>query len=225
MFIVSPLTVLNPAAVETRYIPRRFLARSLLIPARGATLSLALRMVFEVEMLRYLTALLPFVVAALIWRDKALAIAQAPVLMFMAIYAVEMRFLRLTPAARKTFLNPGEADRVLDLLRARTVTILTRIAAGRGLTQGILHLVVEQSDLYRITPLTLVSVQSEDGPDLLRLTPDEEGLIRATLFQPPLTERALHRITLGRNEQVHAMPFDPASISAHARLAALMAKA
>jgi hypothetical protein len=225
MFIVSPLTVLNPAAVEIRHVPRAFLQRSLLIPARGAGLPLILRMVFEVEMLRYLGALLPFILTALIWRDKALAVAQAPVLMFLAVYAVEMRFLRLPPAARKTFLQPGEADRALDLFRARAVTILTRIAAGRGLTTGILHLVVEQSDLYRIAPLTLVSVQSEDGPDLLRLDPTEEALIRDTLFQPPLTERAMHRVTLAQDTQIHDMTFDPRSVSAHARLAAWMAKA
>lgn len=223
MFLVTPTTVLNPAAVETRHIPRRFLGRSLLIPARGAGPGLILRMVFEVEMLRYLAALLPFVAAALIWREKALAIAQAPVLMFLVIYAVEMRFLRLTPAARKTLLTLGEADRGLDLLRVRAVSILTRIAATQGLTTGVLHLVVEQSDLTRIAPLTLVSVQSEAGPDLVRLDRAIEALIRDTLFQPPLTERALHRISLAANEQVQDVAFDPHGVSAHARLAALMA--
>jgi hypothetical protein len=225
MFIVTPETVLNPAALETRHIPRRFLGRSLLIPRRGAGLRLILRMVVEVEMLRYLAALLPFVVAALIWRDSALAIAQAPLLMFLVIYGVEMRFFRLTPAARQALLAPGEADRGQDLLRARAVSVLTRIAAGRGLTQGVLHLVIEQSDLVRIAPLTLVSVQSEDGPQVLRLDRAEEALLRATLFQPPLTERVLQRITLAGDAQFHDIAFDPRAVSAHARLAALMAQA
>jgi len=92
MFLVSPATVLNPAALETRHIPRRFLGRSLLFPRRGAGLRLILRLVVEVEMLRYPAALPPFALAALIWRDSALAIAQAPLLMFLVIYWVEMRF-------------------------------------------------------------------------------------------------------------------------------------
>lgn len=224
MFIVTPETVLNPAALETRHIPRRFLGRSLLIPRRGAGLRVILRMVVEVEMLRYLAALLPFVVAAMIWPDSALAIAQAPLLMFLVIYGVEMRFFRLTPAARQALLAPGEADRGQDLLRARAVSVLTRIAAGRALTQGVLHLVIEQSDLIRIAPLTLVSVQSEDGPQVLCLDRAEEALLRETLFQPPLTEQALHRITLAGDEQIHDIAFDPRAVSAHARLAALMAK-
>jgi len=225
MFLVTPATVLNPAALETRHIPRQFLGRSLLIPRRGADLRLILRLVVEVEMLRYLAALLPFAVAAVIWRDSALAIAQAPLLMFLVIYGVEMRFFRLTPAARQALLTPGEADRGQDLLRARALSLLTRIAAGRGLTQGVLHLVVEQSELVRIVPLTLVSVQSEDGPHLLRLDRAEETLIRDTLFQPPLTEQALHRITLAGDGQIHDIAFDPRAVSAHARLAALMAQA
>ena len=224
MFIVTPETVLNPAALETRHIPRRFLGRALLIPRRGAGLRVILRMVGEVEMLRYLAALLPFVVAAMIWPDSALAIAQAPLLMFLVIYGVEMRFFRLTPAARQALLAPGEADRGQDLLRARAMSVLTRIAAGRGLTQGVLHLVIEQSDLVRIAPLTLVSVQSEVGPQVLCLDRAEEALLRETLFQPPLTEQALHRITLAGDGQIHDIAFDPRAVPAHARLAALMAK-
>jgi hypothetical protein len=119
-------------------------------------------------------------------------------------------------------LEPGEAERGLDLLRDRATRILTKIAAGRGLVSGRLHLVVEQSDLARISPLTLVSVQSEDGPEVLRLTHEEEALIRDTLFQPPLTERALHRIALAEDEQLRDVALDPRSISAHARLAAMM---
>jgi hypothetical protein len=224
MFIVTPETVLNPAALETRHIPRRFLGRSLLIPCRGAGLRVILRMVVEVEMLRYLAALFPFVVAAMIWRDSALAIAQAPLLMFLVIYGVEMRFFRLTPAARQALLAPGEADRGQDLLRARAASVLTQIAARRALRQGVLHLVIEQSDLIRIAPLTLVSVQSEDGPQVLCLDRSEEALLRETLFQPPLTEQALHQITLAGDEQIHDIAFDPRTVSAHARLAALMAQ-
>ncbi len=222
MFLVSPATVLNASALETRQIPRRFFGRVTLIPVRGAGLVLTLRMIFEVELLRYLGALLPFVAAALVWRESALAIAQAPLIMFLVVYGVETRFLRLTPSQREALLQPGEAERGLDLLRVRAVAILTRIAAGRGMMAGSLHLVVEQSDLARIAPLTYVSVQSEEGPEVLRLSAEEERLIRETLFQPPLTERALHRINLAQDEQVRDMALDLRAISAHARLAAMM---
>jgi hypothetical protein len=60
---------------------------------------------------------------------------------------------------------------------------------------------------------------------VLSLDRAEEALIRATLFQPPLTERALQRITLAGDAQFHDIAFDPRAVSAHARLAALMAKA
>ena len=72
------------------------------------------------------------------------------------------------------------------------------------------------------SPLTFVSVQSEDGPELLHLTTEEETLIRDTLFQPPLTERALHRINLAEDEQVRDVALDLRAISAHARLSAMM---
>ena len=222
MFIVSQSTVLNSAALEMRHVPRRFLGRVTLIPIRGAGAALLLRMIFEVELLRYLAALLPFVVAALIWRDSALAIAQAPLLMFLLIYAVEMRFLRLTPAKRDMLLDQAEADRGLDLLRVRALSILTRIGSGRALLRGTLHLVVEQSDLARVAPLTLVSVQTEDGPAILTLTAAEEALIHETLFRAPLTERQMLLINLCQNEYLRDVRLDLNAISAHARLAALI---
>lgn len=223
MFIVTPDTVLNPSALEARHLPRRFLGRVTLIPWRGAGAGLVARMVFEMELLRYLGALLPFGVAALVWQESALAIAQAPLLMFLVVYGVEMRFLRVPPARRAALIDPAEADRALDMLRARSLGILTRIAARRGLTSGEVRLVVEQSDLARIAPLSLVSVQSDDGPQVLRLDADEVALIRDTLFAAPLTERQVHRVTLARNAPVHETLLDVRGISAHARLAAMMA--
>ncbi len=222
MFLVSPATVLNSAALDMRQVPRQFLGRSLLWPLRGAGPGLRLRMIFEAELLRYLGALLPFVFGALIWRDSALAIAQAPLIMLLVVYAVEMRLLRLTPAARKALVDPADAERGLDLLRARALSILTRIAARRDPAAGPLHLVVETSDLARVPPLTLVSVQSEDGPHVLRLDPTEEAMIRETLFQPPLDERRLHRINLAQDQGLRDISLDPRSVSAHARLAAMM---
>lgn len=229
MFIVSPQTVTRPHMLEMRQVPRRFLGRGLLIPRRGGTGGLVARMIFEVEMLRYLGALLPFAVAALVWQDQALAIAQAPLLMVFVIYGVEMRFLRVPPARRAAMIDPADAERGLDLLAVRARAILTQIAAGRGLAQGHLHLVIEQSDLCRLPPLTYVSVQSEGGPEVIApeviaLSPGEEALLRDALFQPPLDERRLHRINLRQDEFLRDVGLDLRTISAHARLAAIAAR-
>jgi hypothetical protein len=224
MFIVSPDTVTRPSMLEMRQLPRRFLGRGLLIPRRGGSAAHLARMVFEVEILRYLGALLPFALAALIWKDQALAIAQAPLLMVFVVYAVEMKFLRVPPARRAGLIDEAETERGLDLLAVRGRAILTWIAAGRGMMQGHLHLVIEQSELNRLPPLTYVSVQSEDGPEVIGLSADEEALIRETLFQPPLDERRLHLINLSQDDCLRDIALDARTISAHARLAAMAAK-
>lgn len=149
--------------------------------------------------------------------------AKAPILMLIAIYLVEARLLRATPAQRAALVSDAQADSGLDMLRARARAILTKIAARRGLESGCLHLVIEQSDLLRVAPLSLVSVQSEEGPELLALDAQERALIEDTLFAAPLTERALQRIGLARKIEIHDVSFVPAQISAHARMAALMA--
>ena len=135
MFIVSPATVWNPGVLEMRQVPRRVFGRVTLIPRRGAGLGLLLRLIFQMEVLRYLRVAGAFLVAALIWRDKALAISQAPLLMFMVLYAVEMKVLRVSPGRRAGLIDAAEAERGLDLLRVRAVAMLTKIAAGRGLAR------------------------------------------------------------------------------------------
>jgi hypothetical protein len=222
MFLVTPNTVLNSGVLDVVQLPRRFLGRATPWP-RGQGWGVWARLVLEIEVLRYLTALIPFVIAGLIWPQNAGLFAQAPLLMLLLIWLVESRLLRVAPARRAALVSDEQADRGLDLLAARARTILTRIAAGRGLTDGALRLVIEQSDMVRVPPLTLVSVQSEDGPRVLALSDAEGDLIRETLFQPPLTERELQRIGLARKIEVHDLPFDPAQVSGHARLAALMA--
>lgn len=222
MFLVTRATVLNPAVLDVVQLPRRFLGRATPWP-RGQGWRIWARLVLEIEVLRYLAALIPFVIAGFVWRDYAGLFAQAPLLMFIAIWLVESRLLRPTPARRAALVSDDQADRGLDLLASRARLIQTRIAAGRGLTRGGLRLVIEQSDMLRAPPLTLVTVQSEDGPRVLDLTADEGALIRQTLFQPPLTERALQHIGLKRGIELHDLPFDPAQVSGHARMAALMA--
>lgn len=228
MFLVTPDTVLNPGALHTRELPRRILGYVTLWPAGGGW-RLWGRVLFELEVLRYSATLLPFAGAALIWRDNALAIAQAPLPMFMAVYLAEMRLLRLTPEARERLADPVAEARGLDLLAARGRDLLARIAAGRGMDDGALRLVVEQSDMARVAPLTLVSVQAEEtrgtGPHVMRLTADEARLVRDRLFAPPLTERDLHRINLAQNAMLREVRLEAAEVSAHARLEALMAAA
>lgn len=223
MFLITHDTVSNRAALAIRWVPRKFLGRTALWP-RGGGWRLWVRLVFEVEILRYLTALAPFVIATLIWRDYALAIAQAPIPMLILIWLVEARLLRVSPRQRAKLVTEAEAERGLDLLRERARLILGQIAAGRDLDQGRLHLVIEQSEMLRIPPLTLVSVQSDAGPELLRLTRDEQALIRSTLFDADLSERALQRIGLARRIEAHDLTFDPTTLSAHARLRAMLAR-
>ncbi len=223
MFILSPETVLNVDALRIRWVPRKYLALTSVWP-RGGGWRLWARLIFEKEVLRYTLTLLPFVVAALVWTDYAVVIAQAPIPMLIVIYLVESRVLRATDARRKALISDIQADAGLDTLRARARSLLGRIAARRGLTSGTLHLVIEQSDLLRVPPLTLVSVQAEDGPELLALDPTERGMLATELFAPPLTERTLQHIGLARRIEVHDLTLDPSKVSAHARMAALMAE-
>lgn len=222
MFILSPDTVRNTDALRIRWLPRRYLGRTTLWPRRGGWGLLA-RVIFETEVLRYGLVLAPFVIAALVWPDYAIVIAQAPVLMLVAIHLFEAKFMRVPREKRGGLVSGDTADAGLDLLRQRARQILGNIAAGRGLVSGRLHLVIEQSELMRVAPLSLVSVQSDDGPDLLALDPRERAMIAETLFSEPLTERQLQKIGLARKIEVHDLTFDPATVSAHARMAALMA--
>lgn len=222
MFIITRASLSNPAALEFRQIPRKFLGLASVWP-RYRDWRLKLRLVFEREPLRYVAALAPFAVLAMVWTDSALAIAQAPALMVLVVYAVEMRVLRPTPAARAALLDDADRDRALDLLADRGRKLLTRIAAGRRMAQGQLHLVIEQSELARVAPLTLVTVQWSEGPAIVDLTPAETALIHDGLFAPPLTEVAMQRLSLARNETIHTVALDLATIPAHARMAALTA--
>lgn len=221
MLIITPQTISTRAALEFRQTPRKFLGRSFVWPRGRGRWRLKARLIFEIEVLRYLVALAPFAGLALVWRESALAIAQAPALMALVIYGVEMRFLRLSAGARAQLLDPAERDRLSDLLNARARQILTRIGAGRRLTAGSLLLVVEQSELARVAPLTFVTVQSEDGPEIVDLTAEEMALVETTLFAPPLTEEAMQRLLQARKEMVTAVTLEMRSIPAHDRMMAL----
>ena len=112
---------------------------------------------------------------------------------------------------------------LLARLPVRLRERLTRIAAGRPDIGERLHLVVEQSPLRRITPLTMISVQVEgaDRAYVLDLTAEERAMLADGLFDEVLPETLLLRINLTENEFLRSSALDPATISAHARLLAM----
>jgi hypothetical protein len=183
------------------------------------------RLVFESQILRYTVALTPFIVAMLIWRDLALPIAQAPLLMVLLIAVVEMRLLQLSKAARERQISAAEAERVTDALTFRARQILRRIAARRGLEGGELTLTVEQSELARVAPLTLVSVMSTaPQPSVLDLDPTEIAWLETGLFDDDLTERQLQATNQRDAVFVRRVSIETRAVSGHARLAARLAQ-
>jgi hypothetical protein len=222
MFVVCPSTVWNRTALETQAVPKRIFGRVALFPRRGASSGLWARLAFEAQPLRYIGALLPFIAAMFAWPHLALPIAQAPLAMILVIGIVEMKVLRFEPDRRQTVASEAEVARSLDTLRFRGTAALRRIAAARGLASGDLHLVVEQSELARIAPLTLVSVQ-RDGrrAEVLDLDEGERALLDE-LFDANFTERDLQRANQREDAFVRTVTFDARGVSAHARLAAMM---
>lgn len=222
MLIVTHATVRNPAILRVRQLPRKFFGRVTVWPKGRVSMRLFLRIVVEFQWLRYTVALLPLVIIGLIWNGLALPLAQAPIVMLIVIWWIEMRVLRVPGKRRARLIDGAAADRALDTLRVQARAALTQIAAGRKMRTGQLHLVVEQSDLSLMAPLTYVSVQSDDGPEVLALDPAEQQIIRDTLFQPPLDERLLHRVNQAQNLFLRDVTFDARGVSAHARLDAAL---
>jgi hypothetical protein len=221
MIVVTQDTIRNPAILEVRQLPRRFVDRVTVWPRRLPP-ALLLRLLAEWQLLRYAAWLMPLVVVALVWRGAALPLSQAPILMVLLVGAVELRLLRASPA-RRARMDRDAAARTADLLVARGRAVLTRIAAGRGLRAGELRLVVEQSPLRLLPPLTYVSVQAEDPARVLALTEAEVALVEAELFGGDLTERALHEANTAEDEFLREVALDARGVSAHARLAAALA--
>lgn len=219
----APSRVLNAAVLDITSPPRKFLGRGFGIVPRGTVTKAGFwRLVAEFQLLRYLVALAPFPVAMFIWPHLALPISQAPLLMFLLVYVVESRVLAIPREARKGLVGEVEAARALDAFRIRGAAILSRIAAGRGMMEGELHLAVEQSELARVSPLTVVSVQLGGRPaQVLDLTDSEVALIEAELFGDGLDERLLHRVNLAQNTFLRSVAFDASAVTAHARLEAL----
>lgn len=218
MLILTHDTLRNPAILEVRTLPRRFLGRVMPMPRRAPWRAVA-RLVFEIQVLRYLAALLPFVIAMLIWTDLAFPLAQAPLVMLLVIALVETRMLTLSPAARERLMPQAEADRLLDTFRLRARQALTRIAAGHALTEDTLHLVVEQSEMARVPPLTLVSVQADAPARVLRLDAGDRAVL-ADLFDADFSERDLQQANQRTGTFLRMVALETRAVSAHQRLSA-----
>lgn len=224
MLIVTDATIVNRGVLETRSLPKRFFGRVQLVP-RHAGPVMWVRLLVEIQILRYLAVLLPFVLIPLVWRDLALPISQAPLVMLIVIAAVELRVLRLSRSARTRVVTAADAARRLDALAFRGRACLRRIAARHGLADGELRLVVEQSELARIAPLTLVSVQTDHpAPRLLPLDAADRNDLLAGLFDADLTEADLLAVNHRDNIYLRDIAQEARAVSAHGRLAAFLEK-
>lgn len=222
VFVLSPGTVYNPKALETGSVPRKILHRIAFLPRR-AGVGIISRVILENEPLRYFIALSPFVAAMFIWRDLALPISQAPLAMVIAIGFFEMKVLRISSDKRAALMTDDDVARTLDTFSYRARQVLTKIAAHRGKSRGELMLVVEQSELARVTPLTLVSLQTSDGkPRILELDAVERELLRDGLFDEEFTDRQLHTANLREDLYLRSATFDARGVSGHARLDAIL---
>jgi hypothetical protein len=224
MLIVTDDTIANRGVLETRSLPKKFLGRVQLVPRKGG-LRLWARLIVEIQILRYLSALLPFVAIPLMSRDLALPVTQAPLAMLVVIALVELKVLRLSKAGRERAVEADEAARRLDTLAFRARACLRRIAARHGVTEGALRLVIEQSELARIPPLTLVSVQT-DQPEtrLLALDEGDRAVLAEGLFDADLTERDLLAVNHRDDLYIRDIAQEARAVSAHARLAAALEK-
>lgn len=223
MLILTHSTLRNPAILKVRQLPRKFFGRVAVWPLGQVGFAGFMRLIIEFQAVRYILTLSPFIFIGMSWNALALPMAQAPILMIFMIWLVEMRILRVPKSRRSKLIEGAQAERALDLLRVQSRAALTKIAALRDMKHGELHLVVEQSELWRMTPLTYVSVQSETGPEVLCLSELEIDILKQTLFTPPLTEALLQRVNQSEGTFIRDITFDARGVSAHARLAAALA--
>jgi len=223
LFVLSPETVWNPGILDFPSAPRKILERGVVLPRRDVSWGFIGRVILENQLLRFLLPLTPFVIAALIWPDLAMPISQAPVAMFLTIGFVELRVLRIPRDKRATVTTEAEAARALDTLQFRGRRILAQLAARHQIEAGTLYLVVEQSDMVRIPPLTIASLQRDHGKSrLVPLNAADRALIRDQLFDGDFTEQQLHLANTREGATLRSVAFEARGVSAHARLAALL---
>lgn len=222
MLIVTKATIINRGVLDASSLPKKFFGRVLLLP-RGAHFGQWLRLIVEIQALRYLVTLLPFAVTPLFMRDLALPVMEAPALMLALVAFVELRVLRLSKSTRSRAITADEAARRLDILTFRARACLRRIAALHDITEGQLRLVVEQSELARFRPMTLVSVQSETpAPHLLRLDAKDRAVLQTGLFDADFTEGDL--LVMNQRDDVYLRDIaqETRAVSAHSRLVAFL---
>lgn len=223
MLIMTDATLANRGILETKSLPRKFLGRVQIFP-RGAGLRLWLRILFEMEILRFIVPLLPFVAAPIFSREWAMPVMQAPLVMVIIVAWFELRVMRPSKPARERGVSADEGARRLDTLTFRARAILRTLAARHELTEGELHLVIEQSELGRVPPLTLVSVQTDQPkPRLLKLDAEDRVTV-ASLFDAGFTERDLLAVNHRDRVYLRMVTQEARAVSAHARLAALIDK-
>ncbi|MCE6952688.1 hypothetical protein LAZ40_24585 [Cereibacter sphaeroides] len=218
IFVLAPSTIFNRWTLKARRLPRLMLAEAQRPLPRRLMLSSAFwRMAAESPMLRNAAVIAPIPAAVLVAPDLVTAsLGLSPALLFLMLFAEG----NLVPVrARKG--EAEEAERVLDLLRTRGRAVLTRIAASRGVAKGKLTLVVEQSSLARLPPITLVSVHSASDNAVIDLSRDEQRMLREGLFAEGLDEAMLLRVNLVQKTPVREVSLEAGSISAHARLAGM----
>lgn len=224
MLILTKATLWNPGVLETRSLPKKFLGRVVVAPV---TTSFRIwgRLLVEMQVLRFAVTLLPFALSPILMADLAVPVMQAPALMVMLVVLVELKVLRLTASERAAQVDPDEAARRLDTLSFRARTCLRRIAARHDLREGSLRLVVEQSELARVPPLTLVSVQSDTPrPKVLSLDREDRDLLSRGLFDSTFSERDLLAVNHRDSRYIREITQEARAVSAHARLAALLEK-
>jgi hypothetical protein len=222
MLILTDATLLNPGVLETRSLPKKFLGRVFIAP-KTASFRVWGRLLVEMQVLRFAVTLLPFALSPILVADLAIPVMQAPALMVMLVVFVELKLLRLTASARAAQVGPDDAARRLDTLGFRARACLRRIAARHDIREGALRLVVEQSELARIPPLTLVSVQSDlPGPHVLPLDPDDRDMLHRDLFGEAFSERDLLAVNHRDSRYIREIAQEARAVSAHARLAALL---
>jgi len=228
IFVVAPGTVRSLARLNLRRIGGPMLGRGVrVVPRRPLRSAVFWRVLIDQAPTRYAIALSPFPIAMILRPDLALAISQAPLLMFGLVFLIESSVLSVQGVEkRRALIAEADAARAKDQLVQRGRDVLGRIAAGRDLRSGTLHLVVEQSGLARVPPLTLVSVQADAAapggrPVLVDLDADERAMIAARLFGEGFDEAVLLRVNLQDNAYVRTVTLESRSVSAHARLLAM----
>lgn len=223
VFVLSPDTVWNPSSFDFRTAPRKILERIAILPRREARWRVVLRVILENQLLRYTTALLPFIVAMLVWPHLALPISQAPLPMLLVIGLVELKVLRISKEKRQRLITEDYGALVLDRLAFRGRAILSKIAAKHPDLEGELYLVIDQSELANVPPLSIVTVQTSEGNRrLMPIDAEDRQLIRDELFASDLSERDLHRLNMRDNTFLRSVAFNTKGVTAHARLAALL---